>query len=63
MQLVPLGAGERRATVEVTPTIRPNMIIDGNIGEPTMARLVLTFDLANRKLWVRPRQVSRPAAP
>ena len=63
MQPVPLGADERRAAVEVTPTIRPNMIIDGNIGEPTMARLVLTFDLANRKLWVRPRQVSRPAAP
>lgn len=50
-----LGAGERRATIEVTPTIRPNMIIDGNIGEPAMARMVLTFDLANQKLWVRPR--------
>lgn len=50
-----LGAGSRRATVEATPTIRPNMIIDGNIGEPTMARMVLTFDLANQKLWVRPR--------
>lgn len=50
-----LGAGERRATVEATPTIRPNMIIDGNIGEPTMARMLLTFDLANQKLWVRPR--------
>lgn len=49
-----LGAGARRASVEVVPTVRPNMIIDGNIGEPTMARMVLTFDLANQKLWVRP---------
>ena len=50
-----LGAGDQRATVETNPTVRPNMIIDGNIGEPTMARLVLIFDLANQKLWVRPR--------
>ncbi len=50
-----LGAGARRASVDVVPTVRPNMIIDGNIGEPTMARMVLTFDLANQKLWVRHR--------
>ena len=49
-----LGAGERRATVETSLTVRPNMIIDGNVGEPTMARMVLTFDLANGKLWARP---------
>lgn len=59
-----LGAGERRATVATTPTVRPNMIIDGNIGEPTMARLVLTFDLANGRLWARPvPDVSRPDGP
>ncbi|MBW8302905.1 MAG: retropepsin-like domain-containing protein [Brevundimonas sp.] len=59
-----LGAGERRAMVDVAPTVRPNMIIDGNIGEPTMARMLLTFDLANERLWVRPvTEVSRPAAP
>lgn len=59
-----LGAGDRRATVEAAPTIRPNMIIDGNIGEPTMARMLLTFDLANGKLWARPLpEVSRPDAP
>lgn len=59
-----LGADERRATVDVVPTVRPNMIIDGNIGEPTMARMLLTFDLANGKLWARPvAEVSRPDGP
>jgi hypothetical protein len=59
-----LGAGERRAIVEAAPTVQSNMIIDGNVGEPTMARLVLTFDLANGKLWARPvTELSRPADP
>lgn len=59
-----LGAGERRATVEAAPIVRPDMIIDGNIGEPTMSRMQLTFDLANGRLWARPvAEVSRPAVP
>lgn len=31
-----------------------DMIIDGNIGLPVMRDWVMTFDLANQKLWVRP---------
>tara|TARA_R110002051_G_scaffold151261_1_gene223834 strand:+ start:370 stop:1182 length:813 start_codon:yes stop_codon:yes gene_type:complete len=52
--LLDLGTADRSAAaVATTVEVRPGMIIDGNIGEPTMARTVLTFDLANQKLWVR----------
>lgn len=28
--------------------------IDGNIGAPVLSRWIMTFDLANQKLWIRP---------
>jgi len=29
-----------------------DMIMDGNLGQPFMSQYVMTFDLANGRLWV-----------
>jgi len=29
-----------------------DMIMDGNLGQPFMSQYVITFDLANARLWL-----------
>ena len=35
-----------------SPVLVADMIMDGNLGEPFMSQYVMTFDLANGRLWV-----------
>ena len=61
----PLGLDPDTARQALSLTVAPgvvaqadtrvrDMIIDGNIGLPVMKDWIMTFDLANQKLWVRP---------
>ena len=50
---------EQRLKYEVTPGVPidspvlvTDMIMDGNLGQPFMSQYVMTFDLANGRLWV-----------
>ncbi len=50
---------EQRLKYEVTPgvpidspVVVTDMIMDGNLGQPFMSQYVMTFDLANGRLWV-----------
>lgn len=48
-------AGTGPETVVATAPVRVrDMIIDGNVGAPVLSLWVMTFDLANHKLWVQP---------
>ena len=35
-----------------SPVVVTDMIMDGNLGQPFMSRYVITFDLANGRLWL-----------
>lgn len=48
-------AGSGGETVVATGPVRVrDMIIDGNVGAPVLSGWIMTFDLANQKLWVQP---------
>ena len=51
LTLTGAGGGEVRHPVQLR--VR-DMIIDGNVGIPVLKDWVMTFDLANNSLWVRP---------
>ena len=35
-----------------SPVVVTDMIMDGNLGQPFMKEYVITFDLANGRLWL-----------
>ena len=53
MTLVLTGVNGDRIEAAAPVRVR-DMIIDGNVGIAVMKTWVLTFDLANQKLWIRP---------
>lgn len=52
-QLVLTGVDGQRLEADTQAIVR-EMIIDGNVGLAVMKGWVLTFDLANERLWIRP---------
>lgn len=53
LRLALRGADGREIAAEVQARVR-DMIIDGNIGAPVMKDWIMTFDLAQGRLWVQP---------
>jgi hypothetical protein len=53
LRLVLTGADGREVAADVEARVR-DMIIDGNIGIPVMKGWIMTFDLSQGRLWVRP---------
>jgi len=53
LRLVLRGGDGREIAAEVQTRVR-DMIIDGNIGAPVMKDWIMTFDLAEGRLWVQP---------
>ncbi len=37
-----------------SPVVLADMIMDGNLGQPFISKYIMTFDLANGRLWVSP---------
>ena len=53
LRLKLIGVDGREVAADVEARVR-DMIIDGNIGHPVMKDWVMTFDLAEGRLWVQP---------
>ena len=53
LRLKLIGVDGREVATDVEARVR-DMIIDGNIGHPVMTDWVMTFDLAEGRLWVQP---------
>ena len=53
LRLALRGADGREIAAQVQARVR-DMIIDGNIGAPVMKDWIMTFDLAQGRLWVQP---------
>lgn len=53
LRLALRGTDGREIAAEVQARVR-DMIIDGNIGAPVMKDWIMTFDLAQGRLWVQP---------
>ena len=43
-----------------SPVLVTDMIMDGNLGQPFMKEYVITFDLANGRLWLVKASQPRP---